>query len=383
MKRNKPTRSQKILLKPTPSQDAYLTWLVGARRYIQNWAVEYSNAHYSQLGRYPTKRELLDAFMQLREIPENTWLNQVPAPIYQRVLGNIVTGFVQFFNDRKNDKKPKRYKRKPPKINKRYHHDSFYVSNDHGYIQDGHFKCPGLKAHIKVTEAPRFGGKILCYTVVRERGQWFVVVTFEFDKDPKHRCKNSTSAVGVDLGIANQVTLSTGEQYSIRDLTKLERKRRYLQKCLGRKQKGSKNYNKTLRKLQRTYTRMSNQRSDDTHKITTTIAKNHGIVVLEDLDIQAMYDCAKWRKLRSALKMASMSEFKKQLIYKCQKVFMVDRFFPSSQICSKCGHRHKMPLNVRTYVCPECGLVIDRDVNAAINILAQYISGRGTPVVSC
>lgn len=353
-----------------------LLWLAGGCRFMYNQFIDWDKCFWKAYCEdntrpKPSRLALYQEYVKLKSTPGYEWLKDLPAKIVCQVLNHYLEAKNRYFMGSGR-----------PRYKKRGSCDKFVVDNQQGRLIGNELKITN-NIRIRLAESPRYEGKIMSFGISRKGNDWYVSVSYELQSDPRPKCEAPGSAVGVDLGIANQVTLSTGEQYSIRDTTKLERKLKYQQRCLLRTQKNSKKHEKLLRRVQKTQQRLSNQRSDDTHKITTTIAKNHGIVVLEAIDIQSMINAAKWRSLRRSLAKASMGEFRRQLIYKCQKVFMVDRFFPSSQICSKCGHRHKMPLNVRTYVCPECGLVIDRDVNAAINILAQYISGRGTPVVSC
>ncbi|NEP29049.1 RNA-guided endonuclease TnpB family protein, partial [Moorena sp. SIO3I6] len=142
-----------------------------------------------------------------------------------------------------------------------------------------------------------------------------------------------------------------------------------LHRDLSRKTKGSKNWYKSVNRLALQHQRVANIRKDTLEKLTTYLAKNHGTVVIEDLNVSGMMAN---HKLASSIADQGFYEFKRQLEYKCQwygaKLVKVDRFYPSSQLCSSCGHRQKMPLPIRTYNCSECGLILDRDLNAAINL---------------
>ncbi|MGK7919675.1 MAG: RNA-guided endonuclease InsQ/TnpB family protein, partial [Trichodesmium sp.] len=115
-------------------------------------------------------------------------------------------------------------------------------------------------------------------------------------------------------------------------------------------------------------------RADALHQLTTWLAKNHSTIVIEDLNVSGML---KNHKLASAIADCGFYEFKRQLTYKCEwygsELVIADRFYPSSQICSNCGHQQKMPLHLRTYECSECGFTADRDFNAAVN-LENYVS---------
>ncbi|MCY7381513.1 MAG: transposase [Microcoleus sp. CAN_BIN18] len=142
------------------------------------------------------------------------------------------------------------------------------------------------------------------------------------------------------------------------------------QRNVSRKVKGSKNRIKAIKKLSKLHAKVANIRKDAIHQLTTYLAKNHSEIKIEDLNVKAFL---KNHKLAGAIADCGMYEFKRQLEYKTQKfssrLTLVDRFFPSSQICSTCcNHRHKMPLKIRVFECPDCGSVQDRDLNAAKNI---------------
>jgi putative transposase len=143
-----------------------------------------------------------------------------------------------------------------------------------------------------------------------------------------------------------------------------------LQRRVSKKVKGSKNRAKAVKKLAKLHAKVVNIRKDSIHKLTHYLAKNHSVIKIEDLRVKAFL---KNHKLAGAIADCGMYEFRRQLEYKTEKfssqLIIVDRMFPSSQICSNCGnHRHKMPLKNRVYVCPECGHTEDRDLNAAKNI---------------
>lgn len=154
-----------------------------------------------------------------------------------------------------------------------------------------------------------------------------------------------------------------------------------LQRSVSIKQKGSSNRKKTVSKLAKLHARIANIRKDAIHKLTTYLAKNHRIIKIEELSIKAFL---KNHKLAGAIADCGMYEFKRQLEYKTEKfssqLILVDRMFPSSQICSNCGnHRHRMPLKDRIYVCPDCGHTEDRDLNASKNI-ERWFEGIYIPV---
>ena len=140
-------------------------------------------------------------------------------------------------------------------------------------------------------------------------------------------------------------------------------------KTYARKQKGSNRQLKAKIKLARHHAKIANIRNDNLHKITTDLCKNHATIVIEDLNVKGMLAN---HKLAQSIADCGFYEFKRQLEYKCIKfdseLIVVDRWFPSTKTCSNCGYKQDMPLSVRTYDCQHCGISLDRDLNAAINL---------------
>lgn len=195
--------------------------------------------------------------------------------------------------------------------------------------------------------------------------------------------------MGVDIGIKELAVCSNGKVFKNPKAYRLMSKRmKRLQRSVSRKPKGSNNRKKAVSQLAKLHAKIANSRKDAIHKLTTDLAKNHSIIKIEDLSIKAFL---KNHRLAGAIADCGMYEFRRQLEYKTEKfssqLVLVDRMFPSSQICSNCGnHRQKMPLKERVYVCPECGHTEDRDLNAAKNIERWfegiYIPTRSSQTVS-
>ena len=380
-------RALKIRLYTNRSQSALMQKEADGYLAVYNWALGEYKEHLKTPKKARTHAmsygRLWNKLKELAETEEYEWLNTIAADVRQHAILDVcavVTRYFELFDKWKNKKAEK-----PtfPKFLKKNRNTRFYVTNTHGKIRGNRFHFPHIKEPVRLAELPKTVNGIKAFYVIKEFDVWYVSIVYGYDKAPKPICAFPESAVGIDVGIKTNITLSTGEFISIPDTSKLERRLKYQNRYLARSKGNSKNHRKYLKKLRRTHKRINNIVHDAIHKATTTIAKNHGTVVVEDLNIVGMVKQAKWRSMRRSLQKARMYEIIRQLTYKCQHVYKVDRYFPSSQLCSKCGHQQKMPLSARTYVCPECGQIIDRDLNAARNILAQYISGRVTPVVSC
>ena len=175
---------------------------------------------------------------------------------------------------------------------------------------------------------------------------------------------------GIDVGLKVPATASDGTTLQIPgQLKALHSKLKREQRRLARKQPRSRNRDNQLIRKQRVELRIGDIRRDVTHKFTTQVCKNHATVVIEDLSIEPMKRTSQFKSFRQAFQQSMMSEVLRQLEYKAQTVKKAPKYYPSSQLCSACGARMDMPVDVRTYRCEHCGAVIDRDLNAAINLM--------------
>jgi putative transposase len=217
--------------------------------------------------------------------------------------------------------------------------------------------------------------------ISRTADRWFISFRYEVEK-PIIALDRPT--IGVDIGIKELAVTSDGKVYkNPKAYRRMSKKLKRLQRSVSRKILGSKNRAKEVVKLSKLHAQVANIRKDAIHKLTYDLAKNHSVVKIEDLNIKAFL---KNHKLAGAIADCGMHEFRRQLEYKTEKfssqLVLVDRMFPSSQICSNCGnHRHKMPLKNRTFKCPDCGHIEDRDLNAAKNI-ERWFEGIYIPIRS-
>ena len=218
-----------------------------------------------------------------------------------------------------------------------------------------------------MTETLRYDDcKIMSYTVRRKSDGWYVSINVEVEEEQR---TESTSFVGVDVGCKQLVVASDGTICSTPGKLKdLERQLRRRQRLLARKQKGSKNRQKARTLVSKTFQRIQNIKNDTVHKFTAHIAKNHGTVCLETLDVKDMKEGDN-KYVRKGVQNSCMSEIQRQLKYKCNNFIEVDKYFPSSKTCSNCGLVNaELTLSDRTYHCPSCGYTINRDLNAALNL---------------
>jgi len=271
-----------------------------------------------------------------------------------------------------------------PRFKKKGQRDSFY-------LEQGTKSAPRIKNDGKRIKLPNIGwvrlAEPLPVTAVhncvisRQADKWFISIKYEVELPP---VSNDRPIIGVDIGIKELAVCSNGKVFTNpKAYRRFSKKMKRLQRRVRKRVKGSKNRIKALRKLSKIHARISNIRKDAIHKLTTYLAQNHSEVKIEDLSIKAFL---KNHKLAGAIADCGMGEFRRQLEYKTEKfgskLTIVDRMFPSSQICSKCKkHRHKMPLKNRVYICPDCSHTEDRDLNAAKNI-ERWFEGINIPIRS-
>jgi putative transposase len=241
-------------------------------------------------------------------------------------------------------------------------------SDRHVEVKGKCIRIPKL-GWVRMRESLRFTGKVNSATVSRVADHWYVSLSVELSETPKP-CE-SQEGIGVDLGINRLATLSNGEMFEgPKPLTKALKKLRRHSRQLSRKKKGSKNRDKARTKLARLHHRIRNIRQDALHKLTSYLTQNFYEIAIEDLNVRGLM---RNRHLARAILDMGFHEFRRQLIYKsmlCRcHVVAIDRWFPSSKMCSRCGvTKDDLSLGERRFQCGGCGRVIDRDLNAANNV---------------
>lgn len=256
--------------------------------------------------------------------------------------------------------------KKPPKFKKKGRADSFTVD---GSLAVDHFrvKIPVI-GWLKTYERLPVGQKPKSFTISRTADRWFI--SWKIEVEPIDTPK-SFDVVGVDLGIKALATLSTGEVFEgAKSYKKYEKKLSRLQWLNRHKIKGSNNWKKAQIQIARLHRKIANIRKDTLHKLTFYLAKNHSKIGIENLNVSGMLGN---HNLAKAVANMGFYEFRRQLEYKCElyssKLVVVDRWFPSSKTCSNCGTmKETLSLSERVFKCEHCGLEIDRDLNASINL---------------
>jgi putative transposase len=355
-------------LDPNNSQRSYLAQHAGVARFAYNWGLEQRIKQYKNNQGDARFTDAMKQHKSLNSLKKDQfpWMYETSKCAPQEALRDLHRAFKNFYRGMKNGQKIgfPRFKRRGIK-------DSFRLTGTIRFHKRS-IQLPRIgKIRIKEKREHYYKGRILSVTVRRRANRWFVSVTVEENILEPHPVRGVS--VGVDLGVKTLATLSNGTTFANpRALGRRLRKIRRLHRLLSRKKKGSKNHERAKLRLVKMYLRVFNIRQDTLHKVTTYLAKSHSKVVIEDLLVSGMM---KNRRLARVIADVGFYEFRRQLEYKCRwygsELIVVSRTFPSSKMCSQCGHTKKeLYLSEREYKCEQCGLEIDRDLNAALNLVA-------------
>lgn len=348
-------RAHKIRMIPTKKQAIALKRAMGTSRYCFNWALAEWKSWYDDFkaGKRldkPSANKLDALWTKIR--PD--WTKEIVRQLQTRAILNVGVAFTNFWQNGADY----------PTFKKKSDYGSFYITNTIPRIFGKRIRLLE-SGDIKLREKLRYTGKILSYSISGRAGEWYVSVQVEIP-DPVRTVDNSV--VGVDVGCKSIAVASDGTVCeNPKGLTKAQKKLAHLQRELNRRKKGSNRHARTRLRIAKIHKHIKNQRTDSIHKFTTAIAKNHGTVVVETLNVEDMKRQAQG-PLALSIQDTAMREVHRQLEYKAAKLERAPPFYPSSKTCSSCGHvKESLPLGIRTYKCG-CGLSLDRDLNAAYNL---------------
>ncbi len=352
-------KSFKTKLKVNNKQKTTLAKHAGVARHAYNWGLATCIAEYEEAKKRPSAITLHKRLVaEVKSI--NPWYYEVSKCAPQQALRDLERALKNFLTIPKIGF---------PKFKKKGKKDSFYLDGSLKILQGNYIKLPRIgivKTYEILPSVP-----VKNVRISKRAGEWYIC--FKYDYQPTPTAKER-EIIGVDVGINTLATCSDGTRFANVKAYKQAKKRltRY-QRRVVKKEPGSKNRAKAVKRLAKAHKKVADIRADTLHKLTTWLAKNHSTIVIEDLNVSGML---KNHKLASAIADCGFYEFKRQLSYKCEwygsELVIADRFYPSSQICSHCRHQQKMPLSVRTYECGNCGFKADRDFNAAVN-LENYV----------
>ena len=366
-------RAFKTELDPTFRQTKLLLQHAGCARKAYNWGLGRKIESYKATGKSPSAIDLHRELNLLKKKPVEEggfpWMYESSKCAPQEALRNLDSAYKSFFRRCKAGAKRKGF----PRFKSRKNGIGSFRLTGSVRASESHVQLPVL-GELRLKEhgyLPVENVKVLSATVSEQAGRWFVSLQVEQETpDPSPKASHT---IGVDVGIKHLAVTSDGKIFdNPRALAKAQRSLRVRQKSVSRKVKGSINRRKAVARVARVHRRVANIRKDAIHKMTTAITKLASVIVVEDLNVSGML---KNHCLARALSDASLSEIHRQLAYKSKwngaEFIKADRFYPSSKRCSGCGEKKEdLSLSERTYCCknPVCGLVIDRDLNAAINL---------------
>ncbi len=362
-------RTYRYRLYPSEAQKEELARTFGCSRWVYNWALETKMKAYYQDEESLSFTDLSSRLTSKKKEEETEWLSEVSAVTLQQSLRNLNQAFTNFFEGRAEYPS---FKSKKGDQTARYVGTAFDIREENGKRKLRLSKMPGL---INIRWSRELPSKPSSCTVTKNAaGQYHVcfVCTEEAHLFPRVNGEGGDlEFVGVDLGIESLITLSTGEKVGNPRWFENEQERlRREQQKLSRKDKGSNNWERQRKRVAKVHQRIQDRRKDFIEKLTTRLVEKFDVIVVEDLSVKNMQQNG---KLARHITQAGWSQIVRRLRDKCKwygrTLVIADKWFPSSQRCSECGHvGGKKPLHVRDWTCSECGTCHDRDINAAKNL---------------
>ena len=368
-------KAYKFRIYPTEEQKIFFAKTFGCVRKVYNLMLNDRKKAYEEVKNDPSKKMTFPTPAKYKK--EFPFLKEVDSLALANAQLHLDKAYKNFFRDKSVGFPRFKSKKNPVQ--------SYTTNNQKGTIAliDSKFiKLPKLKSLVRIKLHRQPKGMIKSATISRHSsGKYYISLLC---KEEISELPKTNSAIGIDLGITDFAILSDGQKIDNNKFTsKMEKKLKREQRKLSRrallaKKKGiplseAKNYQKQKRKVARLHEKVMNQRTDFLNKLSTEIIKNHDIICIEDLNVKGML---RNHKLARSISDVSWSSFVAKLQYKAdwygREIIKVNQWFPSSQICSECGHKDgKKPLDIREWTCPICHTHHDRDINASINILIE------------
>ncbi len=353
-------------LKPTEDQEQKLLQFAGASRWVWNRALAIIEERYATTGKHLSAYEVARDLVSWKHAEETSWLCTINAQVLQQPFRDLGDAYTRFFKGQ-NDK---------PRFKKRGHHDHFrYPQGVKVEERRMYLPCIGW---IRFFKSREIEGIIKSVSVKRKASGWYAVLKVEREvPEPAPARPGPRNAVGIDFGLRHFATLSDG--------TKLDCPKAYraaesrlgkTRRSLSRKQRGSHNWERQRRRVALLEEAVANRRKDFLDKLSTELVERYNLICLEDLNLHALKSSL---KLGKSISDASWGKFVHMLEYKAEErgktVWKANRWWPSSKTCSGCGHVNKeLKLKDTVLECPSCHLEIDRDLNAALNLVAAGLA---------
>lgn len=360
-------KAYKFRLYPNKEQKELIQKTFGCCRFVYNQMLSYRKEIYDTQKKSMNKISCNNYCNQVLK-KEYEWLKEVDKFALTNAIYNMDNAYQRFFKGYSS------YPKFKSKKNKHYSYTTNNQKNNIRIVDGKYIHLPKLKTLVRIKQHRQIpkDGKIKSATISQNpSGKYYVSVMVE--QEIKELPKNKF-AIGIDLGLTDFAITSDGVKYNNpRYLQKSLNKLAKEQRKLSRKKKGSKNRNKQRMRVAKLYEKIANQRKDFLHKLSSELINENQVICLEDLKVKEMQQN---KYLSQSISDVGWYEFRRQLEYKAKwygrTISFVDKYYPSSQICSNCGENTgKKTLNIREFDCPYCGKHHDRDINASINILHE------------
>ena len=382
-------RAYKFRIYPDKEQTVILSKHFGCCRYVYNHFLAERNKAYRDSKKYLSYCDTANALVNVKNAPETSWLKEVYSHALQAALRNLDCAYKTFYRAIKEGKAEEIYKDGKPtgrrKYEPRYKSKRDYRQSitfpDNVRVSEDGLILPKFKTPIKMKQHRTLGGKVCHATVSRSAtGKYYVSILCE-EESPV--LPDAKEAIGIDLGIKDMAVCSNGDRIANpKFFEKAEKHTKYLNRQLIRKKKIGNNRRRARLRLSRHHERIANRRKDFIHKFTIRAVRENQTVCVEDLNVKGMMSN---HHLAKSIGSVAFNEIVRQLEYKCKwygrSFVKVGRWYASSKICHHCGKKYsELTLAEREWICPHCGAVIDRDFNAAENILDEglrILSGCG------
>ncbi|WP_440955285.1 IS200/IS605 family element RNA-guided endonuclease TnpB [Methanosarcina sp. Mfa9] len=355
-------KAYKYRLIPNKEQREMINKHIGGCRFVYNWALETKIKYYQEANQKLSAYDLNYMLTELKN--ENEWLKDVYSQSLQQANKNMESAFTKFFREKAGFPK---FKSKKNPVQSFQIPQHYKVNFDKNII-----KLPKI-GELKAVLHRAFEGKLKTATLSRtSTGKYFISILVDDGKEVPEKPKfTEQSTIGVDVGIKDFAVLSNGEKIDNPKYLKKSLKRlKVVQKQVSKKVKGSNNRKKAIKRLAKIHEKVTNQRTDFQHKVSSRLISENQAIAFETLKVKNM---VKNHSLAQAINDASWSSFITKMEYKAEwygkTILRIGQFEPSTKLCNVCGYHNKdITLEIREWVCPECKTKHDRDINAAINI---------------
>ena len=369
----------KIRIYPSDEQKQFINKQLGCCRVVYNSCLAYRRDKYEKEGISITSSQSINYIVELKK--EREWLKEVHSKVLQQSVRDMNKAYDNFF--KLHTGYPKFKSKKDYEQKCRFPKDAFIGIRGNRIdliksLKDIHFKCSVRDERYLNKNQDKVHSLTLTKT---KSDQYYLSVLIDKQLEPKPQ---TTSVIGIDLGIKDFVITSEGQVFKNLHFKKSEtNKFKKFQRQLSRKKEGSKNREKARIKLAKLNQKIRNKKLHYLHQISNQLVSENQIICMEDLNVKGMM---KNHNLAESIQEMNFGEFKNLLTYKClqyeRQLVFINRFYPSSKTCHCCGYKNdSLQLSDREWVCPECGVIHDRDINAAKNILEEgkRIIGLSSP----